>query len=394
MVTHPLAILICLLSLTGTVFDDLFSFSEKEVQFDSAQDVLKGTLYMPGSSGSCPAVVLLGGAERGPRMTYKRLLAEQFAGSGIAALIYDSPGTGESEGNAMLQTKKDRIREAIAAFRFLRTQEGVQPDAVGVYGFSEGAGIALLAAAEETEVAFAIPVSGGLGVPPMEQSRYRIEMMGLEAGLAPEAVQKGLVFEEIQYALVTGIDIVEWQLIEMKIRQWPEEPWEDLVEVTKRCRDDLSDKEKQEVKEEFARVINILKTQPWFEMAVPDTRKYDWFLALDARRFFWFLKNNPFAAGDWHHNSYELQTLPRVKCPILAIWGERDRYVPWNRSMAVFKNCMAQAGHDDVTLLTIPEASHMITLPGKELEFTGGYPGVMKDWILKRFPPEMQAENQ
>lgn len=387
MVTYPLTILLC---LAGSQL----SFTEKEVQFDSAQDLLRGSLYMPESSGRCPAVVLLGGAEREARSLYKRSLAEQFAGKGVAALIYDSPGTGESKGNAMLQTKKDRVREAIAVFRFLRTQEDIDPDAVGIYGFSEGAGIALLAAAEESDVSFAIPVSGGLGVPPMEQSRYRIEMMGLEAGLAPEAIQKGLVFEEIQYALVTGIDIVEWQLIEGKVKPWLEEPWIDLVEMTKRCRDDLSDKEKKEVKDALARAINSLKVQPWFEMAIPDARKYDWFLALDAQRFFWFLENNPFAAGDWHHNSYELQNLPKVKCPILAIWGERDRFVPWNRSLAVFKNCMDQAGHDDVTLLTFPGASHMITLPGKGLEFIGGYPAVMTDWIMKRFPLKEKAENQ
>lgn len=128
-------------------------------------------MFVPAVARDCPGVVNLGGAERGPRTHYKRKLASRFASQGIAALIYDSPGSGRSAGNALMQTKQDRVREALAAHDFLGEQAGIDRGRVGIYGLSEGAGIALLAAAEKPEVAFALPFSGGLGIPPLEQSR-------------------------------------------------------------------------------------------------------------------------------------------------------------------------------------------------------------------------------
>jgi len=73
-----------------------------------------------------------------------------------------------------------------------------------------------------------------------------------------------------------------------------------------------------------------------------------------------------------------------LKCPVLAIWGERDHYVPVNRSMAVFQECMTAADHKDATLIKIPGASHIMTVPGSRSEFAGNFPRVMMDWLGSR----------
>jgi len=367
-------------------------FTERDVVFLDGSTRLAGTVFLPPDAEgrpavatACPAVVILGGAERGPRTLYKRKLAGFFASKGIAALIYDSPGTGRSAGSARMQTKQDRVREALAAHAFLGEREGIHRGRVGIYGLSEGAGIALLAAAERPEVAFALPVSGGLGIPSLEQSRYRVETMCLEQGLGPEEIQKALVFMEILWALMTGRDVVEWRLIGSKVEQWPGEPWKELIAATKKSRQPLSAEERAEVKAELKRSMDAWESEPWFGAVVVDPAKFERMTAADAGVFFTFLKNGPLARGDWNHDRTEIRTFPGVKCPVLAIWGARDRFVPVNRSAAVLRDCMSGAGNADVTAMTIPGASHILTVPGTDLEFAGGYPKVMTDWIAARF---------
>lgn len=107
-------------------------------------------------------------------------------------------------------------------------------------------------------------------------------------------------------------------------------------------------------------------------------------MAMAPEPFFAYLKHGPFAAGDWHHNRYELGACPRIRIPVLAIWGERDLYVPVNRSATVLGDCLAD--NADVTLTIIPGASHLITIPGVGLELPEGYMQGMVDWILVRFP--------
>lgn len=358
------------------------AFTQREVFFQNGATRLAGTVHVPDVERRCPAVVILGGAERGPRGAYKKALATHFAGRSIATLIYDSPGTGGSGGMALMQTKMARVREALAAHEFLRKQAGIDPEKVGIYGISEGAGIALLAAKEGEGVAFALSVSGGLGIPPMELARYRVEMMCMGQGLGSEEIQKALVFLEVQFALISGLDIVEWPLIRLKAKQWPDEPWNELIDLTKRCRGPLQETEMRGVKEGLVRAIGAWKSEPWFNTVVVDEKRYEQFMAAEPGPFFAFLKSGPFAQGDWHHNRRELCTLPEVRCPVLAVWGREDRFVPANRSAAVFRDCMSDSKNDDVTLRIISGASHLITVPGTGLDFTGDYLRILSDWIL------------
>ncbi len=67
----------------------------------------------------------------------------------ITALIYDPAGSGQSTGNAPLQTRIARAEEAIAAVQCLRNETRMRPDQVGISGISEGALVTMLAAARD-----------------------------------------------------------------------------------------------------------------------------------------------------------------------------------------------------------------------------------------------------
>jgi pimeloyl-ACP methyl ester carboxylesterase len=257
---------------------------------------------------------------------------------------------------------------------------------VGIFGLSEGASISLLAAAAGKDVAFALPVSGALGIPPLEISRYRIEMMCCEKDLSLDEIQKALTFGDIQWAMLTGQDIIEWPLIRMRVERWPDEPWEELIALTFRCREKLTREEQQEVQKGLGRIIDTWKSEPWFTAVVVDMKKYEQMMTLDAGLLFAYLKTGPFAKGDWHHHRMELTAFPKVRCPVLALWGEKDRFVPVRRSAVVFRHCMASTKNEDVTCKILPGASHLLTRPGTFLDFTKDYPQVMADWIRARFP--------
>ena len=79
--------------------------------------------------------------------------AERFAAAGIAALLFDHRGFGDSGGEADLfepRRQLDDWREAIACARAL---PGVDPERVATFGSSMGGGNALAAAAEDPRVA-------------------------------------------------------------------------------------------------------------------------------------------------------------------------------------------------------------------------------------------------
>ncbi len=360
-----------------------FSVRKNEVSFTDGSALLQGTVFLPEIKANVPGVVILGGAERGPRNPYKEGMAAFFASNGIAALIYDSPGTGRSTGNALLQTKDDRVREAANALHFLCAQEGVNAKEVGIWGISEGANIALLAAARERSAAFAISISSALGVSPVEISRFRIEMTGHELGLARDDISRALVLEEILYELFSGADMAEWRLVKMKTKSWPDEPWSELIDAVNNSRRAQSPQERQEILETLRRVMMPWKEELWFELAVVDVRRFSQIFTLDAARFFAFLEKNPWAQGDWNDHLRAMGDMADLRCPVLALWGEKDNFLPPQRSAATLKRLLVRGGQD-LTVEIIPRASHTMTYSGSN-DFAGGYTSLMVDWLKARF---------
>lgn len=86
-------------------------------------------------------------------------------------LIYDKRTKGYSEIDRSYELLAD---DALAAVRALRARAEVNPDAVGLWGLSEGAWVVPLAASRSDEVAFAVLVAA-TGVPPAQQTSWALE---------------------------------------------------------------------------------------------------------------------------------------------------------------------------------------------------------------------------
>lgn len=107
---------------------------------------IKGTLSVPDAGATGPAVVMLHGFASS-RDEVGGLFAQQaaaLAAEGIASLRIDFRGYGESEGDMADTTLEGLVADAADARSYLEGVDGVDPDRIGVIGYSFGAAVAML----------------------------------------------------------------------------------------------------------------------------------------------------------------------------------------------------------------------------------------------------------
>jgi alpha-beta hydrolase superfamily lysophospholipase len=129
---------------------------------------LGGSFTIPGDRpGPHPALLLLSGSgaqDRDATMMsgYRPLreIAEALAVVGVATVRFDDRGIGASTGDYAESTIADLADDARAAVAWLRRQSEVRSDAVGMLGHSEGALVALRAAANGADPAALVLLSG------------------------------------------------------------------------------------------------------------------------------------------------------------------------------------------------------------------------------------------
>lgn len=353
----------------------------EEVRIQSGENLLAGTLYRPAGVSNSPALVLLAGGDRSRRGDLRMRLARNFAINGIAALIYDSPGTGSSTGNALMQNRTDRVREALNLVDWLRRLTGIRPDAVGLFGGSEGADIALMAGAADPNVAFVIPVSGSLGVSVLDVLRYSAEKRGYNTGLNTEEMLQAITFKEIAFVLLAGVDILEWPLIETRIGQWEDVYWKNLLQITKDRLKNPAWHEQQAIFESFLRVIDHFSLMPWFKV-VDVSNSFQFLEKLNAEQFWQLLESGRYSR-DWTREMCFSNS--DLRCPVLAIWGIEDDFLPPYQSAATLRQYLSESQHPDFELVMFPDASHYITKPGMLSEFVPGYLDSLTTWLDRHF---------
>ncbi|MDH6576254.1 prolyl oligopeptidase family serine peptidase [Kitasatospora sp. MAP5-34] len=121
----------------------------------------------PGSTGRHPGLVMLPGAGPGGR-TELRSAAEAYARHGVVTLIYDKRTVGYSTVHRDYSVLAD---DALAALHVLQARPDVDRGEVGLWGLSEGAWPASLAAGRSADVAFLI-TAGAVGLTPARQQAW------------------------------------------------------------------------------------------------------------------------------------------------------------------------------------------------------------------------------
>ncbi|MFE7713263.1 alpha/beta hydrolase family protein [Streptomyces sp. NPDC057486] len=138
------------------------------MEFRSGDVTLRGTVAVPaGSAGRRPGIVLVHGAGPETRAKY-RAEAQAMARAGFVVLSYDK----RTAGYSLTQRSYTQLADdALAGVRALGGRADVDPDRIGLWGFSEGGWVAPLAASRSTQVSYVVLV-GASGVPPARQQAW------------------------------------------------------------------------------------------------------------------------------------------------------------------------------------------------------------------------------
>lgn len=177
-------------------------FEEHVVEFHNQDVQLAGSLLLPSSEVAVPAVVFVHGAGRQTREPYREV-AEFFASQGMAALIYDKRGVGQSSGVYESHEPYDNlVNDALAAVAFLKKRREIAAPKIGIWGLSQGAYISAAAASRSQDIQFIIGV--GASVADRTDFYYRDNLFskyGLSNRLRDLAEKAQLVQETLPHNL-------------------------------------------------------------------------------------------------------------------------------------------------------------------------------------------------
>ena len=162
-------------------------YRETQVTFEAGGAKLAGTVITPRSAPGLklPAAVVIHGAAGGQR-DFCRLFVRPLLDAGVAVLIYDKAGHGESEGDGD-PTIFEQADAASAGMDLLASLPDIDARRIGLAGFSNGMWAAPILAARRTDVAFMAGV-GSPGVSMADAEVHRRTKVLREAGVGAETV--------------------------------------------------------------------------------------------------------------------------------------------------------------------------------------------------------------
>jgi uncharacterized protein len=126
---------------------------QREVEFQSGSDLVRGDLYLPeGADGPFPAIVLAGGWCYVKELRQPQY-AEEFVKAGFAALVIDYRRLGASEGEPRQHLDPwDQIEDYKNAISYLETLSEIDSSRIGAWGISYSGGHVLILGATDPRV--------------------------------------------------------------------------------------------------------------------------------------------------------------------------------------------------------------------------------------------------
>ena len=125
----------------------------EDLAFESHGVTCRGYLYRPEAAhGDVPCIVM-GHGFAATRDAGLAPFAEAFAAAGYAVFVFDYRHFGASGGEPrQLLVPSREIEDWLSAIRFVRTLDGIDSDAIGIWGTSFGGGLVTAVAARDQQV--------------------------------------------------------------------------------------------------------------------------------------------------------------------------------------------------------------------------------------------------
>lgn len=299
-----------------------YSYYSEDITFENkkAGISLAGTLTLPKKDGVYPVVILISGS--GPQNRDEELLGHKpflvlsnyLTKNGIAVLRYDDRGTALSKGDFKTATSADFATDVDAGIDYLKTRKEINKKKIGLIGHSEGGLIAPMVASKSKDVAFIVLLAGP-GIQGDQILLLQQKLIGKASGVSDEDLQKSELINRKAFDIVNKSKNLE-QL---------------NIDLTNYIKQSLTDNPKAKKPQgmsddDFIKIQVKQIANPWMQ---------------------YFIKYNP------------ASTLEKVKCPVLAINGEKDLQVPPKENLEAIKKALAKGGNKKVTIIELPKLNHL-----------------------------------
>ena len=293
-----------------------YPYIVEEVAFrnESASITLSGTLTLPKGKTDFPVVVLISGSSPHNRNQevagHKTFLvvSDYLTRNGIGVLRYDDRGVGQSEGKYEIAAYADRTSDVESAVAYLKTRKDINPNRIGLVGHSEGGLIAPRVAAKPAVVSF-IVMMGAPALPGKEIILLQTALKNKHNGASEsQAKVESDFLASIFDAVIASNDL--------------ESTRSGLSEGFKTHPERLPAGMKAGDVEKMLSTF----TAPWFQNIL----KYD--------------PGKPLA---------------QVKCPVLAINGEKDWQIPPKENLGAIRRALEKGGNKQATVKELPGLNHM-----------------------------------
>jgi pimeloyl-ACP methyl ester carboxylesterase len=307
-----------------------YPYNEENVVFENKKAGIKlaGTLTFPKSKGKFPTVILVTGSGQQDRNEeigkHKPFLviADYLTHNGIAVLRVDDRGIGGSTGNFDQSTTGDFAEDVLAGLTFLKSRQEINPKKIGIIGHSEGGTVAAITASRSSDVAFIVSMAG---------------MFENFEDVALDQIQNQLKLQGIK-----DEDIELERNWRKKIFSLAKENTDSATAAKKlwKIYNELSEDEIKRLNwpkgRQDAQIKQVLN--PWWR----------YILGLDNRAI-----------------------LKKVKCPILAIYGEKDQQVNPETNIPVIEEALKEGGNKNFMIKKLPGLNHLFQTAktGSEYEY-------------------------
>jgi pimeloyl-ACP methyl ester carboxylesterase len=328
-----------------------FPYKLEDVRYENKAGAvtLAGTLTIPQGKGPFPAALLISGSgaqDRDETLFLHKpfaVIADALTRRGIAVLRVDDRGVGGSTGSTGKSTTEDFSGDVLAGVAYLKARPEIDARSIGLIGHSEGGIIAPMAAVKSKDVAF-IVLMAGTALPGEDILYLQGRLIAQAMGAQKEALEFNRKIQESLFKVVRT---------EKDPKAVPAKLREALKGVVASLPED-----KRATLEKLVQGQLAMVESPWFRF----------FLTYDPR-----------------------PTLAKVRCPVLAIIGEKDLQVPPKENLAEIDKTLKEGGNRRVTVKELPGLNHLFqtcktgsTAEYAQIEETVAPSAltIMGDWIL------------
>lgn len=336
-------------TLSATEIQNL-AYTEQEVTYMSGDIKIAGTLALPKklpkNDTKFPAVILVSGSGGQTRdceindFAMFKIMSDYLITQGMAVLRYDDRGTGESKGNnVMYYTSEDLAKDVEAGVNFLNNYEKINPKKIGIIGHSEGGLIAPMVADKLSDLVSFVVLLGGTAVDGYEVLQEQKTLIARVNGTSEKEIEEEKRLSKIAFE-------------SLKDKEKSKKLFLILYEEAKKG--GMTDQKSKEYAQ--ANIQSLML--PWIKF---------------------FMEYNP------------SPTLTRLKCPVLAIFGDKDLQVSAKQNLPAMKKALKN--NKKTTFYTFKNANHLFQFSTTgnpqeyailKPEFIDGFLPKIGEWVKEK----------